>query len=58
MHVGDHADDMHGARTAGALPVGVLTGTCPAEALRPAGAQVNCVMGHSLPGLPRINAEP
>ncbi|MEU5429438.1 HAD family hydrolase [Streptomyces olivoreticuli] len=50
VHVGDHADDMHGARTAGALAVGVLTGTCTEETLRSAGAQV------VLPGLAHFPA--
>lgn len=38
--VGDHAGDMRGARSAGVLGVGVLTGPCAAEELRAAGADV------------------
>ncbi|MFC5723915.1 HAD family hydrolase [Streptomyces gamaensis] len=45
FHVGDHIGDMHAARAAGALAVGVVSGFCGAEALRSAGAQV------ILPGL-------
>ncbi|GAA0391978.1 HAD family hydrolase [Streptomyces luteireticuli] len=40
VHVGDDAGDVHCARAAGALAVGVAGGICPAEALRSAGAQV------------------
>jgi phosphoglycolate phosphatase len=40
VYVGDHVGDVRGARTAGALSVGVATGPCPAEELRAAGADV------------------
>ncbi|MFI6045015.1 HAD family hydrolase [Nocardia sp. NPDC051321] len=40
IYVGDHVGDMHGARTAGVLAVGVTTGPCDAEELRAAGADV------------------
>lgn len=40
VYVGDHVGDMVGAVTAGALPVGVLTGPCDEEQLRAAGARV------------------
>lgn len=39
-HVGDHPGDMIGARTAGAIAVGVTTGSHDALALREAGADV------------------
>ncbi|WP_330339232.1 HAD family hydrolase [Streptomyces sp. NBC_00557] len=40
VYVGDHVGDVRGARTAGALSVGVATGPCPAGELRAAGADV------------------
>ncbi|OON72352.1 haloacid dehalogenase [Streptomyces tsukubensis] len=40
VYVGDHTGDVRGARTAGALSVGVTTGPCDAEELRAAGADV------------------
>ncbi|MDX3385122.1 haloacid dehalogenase-like hydrolase [Streptomyces niveiscabiei] len=40
VYVGDHVGDVRGARTAGALSVGVTTGPCGAEELRTAGADV------------------
>jgi phosphoglycolate phosphatase len=40
VYVGDHVGDMHGARAAGALAVGVLTGPCVAKELTEAGADV------------------
>ncbi|MBU7597012.1 HAD hydrolase-like protein [Streptomyces sp. P38-E01] len=40
VYVGDHLGDMRGARTAGALAVGVTTGPCDADELRAAGADV------------------
>lgn len=39
VYVGDHVGDMVGAVTAGAFPVGVLTGPCDEEQLRAAGAR-------------------
>ncbi|MFE9577780.1 HAD family hydrolase [Nocardia sp. NPDC006044] len=40
IYVGDHVGDMRGARAAGVLAVGVVTGPCDAEELRAAGADV------------------
>jgi phosphoglycolate phosphatase len=40
IYVGDHVGDMIGAVTAGAYPVGVLTGSCDEEQLREAGAEL------------------
>lgn len=40
VHVGDHPGDMEGARAAGAVAVGVTTGSHGAAALREAGADV------------------
>ncbi|HLS78955.1 MAG TPA: HAD hydrolase-like protein [Nocardia sp.] len=40
IFVGDHAGDMHGAKGADALAVGVTTGPCDADELRAAGADV------------------
>ena len=40
VYVGDHVGDMIGAVTAGAYPVGVLTGSCDEEQLRAAGAEL------------------
>lgn len=40
IYVGDHVGDMVGAVTAGAYPVGVLTGPCDEEQLRTAGAEL------------------
>lgn len=40
IYVGDHIGDMIGARAAGALGVGVLTGPCDEPELREAGATV------------------
>lgn len=40
VHVGDHPGDMEGARAAGAVAVGVTTGSHDAAALRSAGADV------------------
>ncbi|GLZ34322.1 hydrolase [Lentzea sp. NBRC 105346] len=40
IYVGDHVGDMHGARAAGALAVGVLTGPCSAQELTEAGADI------------------
>lgn len=40
VYVGDHVGDMIGAVTAGAYPVGVLTGPCDEEQLRSAGAKL------------------
>ncbi|MFF9350898.1 HAD family hydrolase [Streptomyces sp. NPDC014734] len=40
VYVGDHVGDVRGARTAGALSVGVTTGPCDAAELRAAGADV------------------
>ncbi|MEV8479927.1 HAD family hydrolase [Streptomyces sp. NPDC051173] len=40
VYVGDHTGDVRGARTAGALSVGVATGPCDEEELRAAGADV------------------
>ncbi|MFW6033789.1 MAG: HAD hydrolase-like protein, partial [bacterium] len=40
VHVGDHPGDMAGARAAGAVAVGVTTGSHDAAALREAGADV------------------
>ena len=39
IYVGDHVGDMIGAVTAGAYPVGVLTGSCDENQLRAAGAR-------------------
>jgi phosphoglycolate phosphatase len=39
IYVGDHVGDMIGAVTAGAHPVGVLTGPCGEDELRAAGAR-------------------
>ncbi|WP_338672005.1 HAD hydrolase-like protein [Streptomyces sp. SCSIO 30461] len=40
VYVGDHTGDVRGARTAGALSVGVATGPCGADELAAAGADV------------------
>ncbi|MFE7468410.1 HAD family hydrolase [Streptomyces sp. NPDC057499] len=40
VYVGDHTGDVRGARTAGALSVGVTTGPCDARELREEGADV------------------
>ncbi|HEU4912212.1 MAG TPA: ATP-dependent sacrificial sulfur transferase LarE [Actinomycetes bacterium] len=40
VYVGDHVADVHGARVAGALSVGVPTGPVPADELAAAGADV------------------
>ncbi|TWP50054.1 HAD family hydrolase [Lentzea tibetensis] len=40
VYVGDHVGDVHGAKAAGALAVGVLTGPCSGEELAEAGADV------------------
>jgi phosphoglycolate phosphatase len=40
VYVGDHVGDMIGAVTAGAYPVGVLTGPCDEEQLKAAGARL------------------
>lgn len=40
IYVGDHVGDMRGARAAGVLAVGVVTGPCDADELRAAGADV------------------
>jgi phosphoglycolate phosphatase len=40
VYVGDHVADIRAARSAGAVPVGVPTGGCPAEELAGAGAHV------------------
>ncbi|WP_199431342.1 HAD family hydrolase [Qaidamihabitans albus] len=40
VYVGDHIGDMHGARAAGAMAVGVLTGPCTRRELLAAGAHV------------------
>ncbi|WP_016906516.1 HAD family hydrolase [Streptomyces xiaopingdaonensis] len=40
VYVGDHLGDVAGAKTAGALSVGVATGPIPADDLRAAGADV------------------
>ncbi|GAA2759241.1 ATP-dependent sacrificial sulfur transferase LarE [Actinopolymorpha rutila] len=40
IYAGDHLGDVRGARTAGALALGVATGPVPAEELRAAGADV------------------
>jgi phosphoglycolate phosphatase len=40
VYVGDHTGDVRGARTAGALSVGVATGPVDADGLRAAGADV------------------
>ncbi|HWC80792.1 MAG TPA: HAD hydrolase-like protein [Pseudonocardiaceae bacterium] len=39
IYVGDHVGDMHGARAAGAIAVGVATGPCTEAELRAAGAE-------------------
>ncbi|MEU2712385.1 HAD family hydrolase [Streptomyces sp. NPDC007205] len=40
VYVGDHVGDVRGARTAGAVAVGVATGPCSADELLAAGADV------------------
>ncbi|GAA1236908.1 HAD family hydrolase [Prauserella halophila] len=40
VYVGDHIGDMHGARAAGAVAVGVLSGPCSRDELVEAGADV------------------
>lgn len=54
VYVGDHVGDVRGARTAGALSVGVTTGPCDADELRAAGADV---VLESLAGFPRWLAD-
>ncbi|GAA1199128.1 phosphoglycolate phosphatase [Prauserella alba] len=50
VYVGDHIGDMHGARAAGAVAVGVLTGPCSRDELVEAGAEVVLGSLTELPG--------